>query len=392
MAAALSRRPVWLRSFPVLLSVCLAGCSEHRAEVADTRPQVLYLHTEFLPYEPTADKDLSSRLNRELVRQALLIAARDGLGVQTCDETLQETPPDDAHVVELILTERCSPDGKWQIKLRKFVKDEIAAAMKPVWEKTYDCNVAPAKLYADMIPKLEADSRGALIEALKVAGLHAEERKTVAAPTEQAASKTELAAKNAADKKPKQQLAQNDATPAATSEKLQELLLMPDIVSQFGAVRAAHQAIRAGNETPESLNVLTRGYANLASLTHHYWSSTAEVFTARAWLYGQRMAAANAENRFALANRAYAWALGGSFQNAEADLDRLEKLPPPEAASTNAGAAASKDAPPDDRQWSRLTRAFVSTNRAATKKVGDDIKQLKPWAMYLAFELANFDR
>src|SRR3954447_6547415 len=230
MAAALSRRPVWLRSFPVLLSVCLAGCSEHRAEVADTRPQVLYLHTEFLPYEPSADKDLSSRLNRELVRQALLIAARDGLGVQTCDETLQETPPDDAHVVELILTERCRPDGKWQIKLRKFVKDEIAAAMKPVWEKTYDCDVAPANLYADMIPKLEADSRGALIEALKTAGLRAEERKAVAAPTEQAASKTEPAVKDA-DKKPQQQHAQNDATPAATSEKLQELLLMPDIVS-----------------------------------------------------------------------------------------------------------------------------------------------------------------
>src|SRR3954447_11945951 len=124
MAAALSRRPVWLRSFPVLLSVCLAGCSEHKAEVADTRPQVLYLHTEFLPYEPSAERALSSRLNRETVRQALLIAARDGLHVQTCDETLQESPADDAHVVDLIVSECCNRDGKWKIKLSKFVKDE----------------------------------------------------------------------------------------------------------------------------------------------------------------------------------------------------------------------------------------------------------------------------
>src|SRR5207253_205092 len=80
------------------------------------------------------------------------------------------------------------------------------------------------------------------------------------------------------------------------------------------------------------------------------------------------------------------------FQNAQADLDRAEKLPAPAAVAAKSGAAADKNAPPTDRQWSKLTRAFVSSNRGDTKKVGDDIKQLKPWATYLAFELANFDR
>jgi hypothetical protein len=396
--AAFVRRSTWYHVLiSALVALPISGCSKPNVPAADARPQVLYLHTEFLPYEPEVDKDLSTRLNREIVRQAMLIAARDGLGIQTCDETLQESPPDGAHVVDLILSERCNRDGKWHIKLSKFEKDQIVGALKPIWEKTYDCNAAPEKLYADIVPKLEADSRGALVEALKTAGLHAEQRAPENAANDSAAKpqatpKTESTAKELGNKEAQHEVAQKAGTAATPVLTPQELLLMPDFVSQFGAVRAAHQAIRASGETPESLSVLTRGYANLASLTHHHWSSTAEVFTARAWLYGQRMAAANADNSFALANRAYAWALGGSFQNAEADLDRLEKLPPPEAASTNAGAAASKDAPPDDRQWSRLTRAFVSTNRAATKKVGDDIKQLKPWAMYLAFELANFDR
>src|SRR3954454_4747574 len=124
MAASRCRSPLWLFVFSAVLTFSVESCSKPKVPPADARPQVLYLHTEFLPYEPGTEKDLSSRLNREVVRQALLIAARDGLGVQTCDETLQESPPDDAHVVELILSERCNRDGKWHVKLSKFVKDE----------------------------------------------------------------------------------------------------------------------------------------------------------------------------------------------------------------------------------------------------------------------------
>src|SRR3954449_2487932 len=136
MTSDLPYVPSWLRLFPVVAALCIGGCANPQAEVVDTKPQVLYLHTEFLPYKQGGDKDLSNRLGREITRQALLVAARDGLGVQTCDETLQETPPDDAHIVDLLLTERCTPDGKWQVKLRKFEKDQIPGAMKSVWEKT----------------------------------------------------------------------------------------------------------------------------------------------------------------------------------------------------------------------------------------------------------------
>jgi tetratricopeptide (TPR) repeat protein len=384
MTTALPRTPFWLRLFPIMTALCIASCAIPQAEVTDTRPQVLYLHTEFLPYKQGSDKDLSNRLSREIVRQALLIAARDGLGVQTCDETLQETPPDDAHVVHLTLTERCSRDGKWHIALSKFAEEKDTAASRPAWEKTYDCDVTTTKIYADAIPKLEADSRGELIEALKTAGLHPEKRTSGSAPKEPAAPKEQ-----SEKKEQKAQIVkdgENDAKSGAPSDKIRQLLLMPDFVAQFGAVRAAHQAIQADGETPEWLGVLARGYANLATLTHHHWSSCTEVFTARAWLYGQRMAATKTDDSFALANRAYAWALGGSFQNALADFDRIDKLPAAPAA------AANKDAPPDDRHWLTLVRAFVSSDRGETWQVGKDIKELKPWAAYLQFELVNFAR
>ena len=45
------------------------------------------------------------RLGREIVRQAVLLAARDELGLATCDATLKETPPTDAKVIELQLVE-----------------------------------------------------------------------------------------------------------------------------------------------------------------------------------------------------------------------------------------------------------------------------------------------
>src|SRR6476646_1027682 len=161
MAGSFSRATTWLRSPIILAALFVAGCGHWGPP-----PKVLYLHTEFLPYKGSADQELSTRLSREMVRQALLVAARDGLGVQTCDETLQETPPDDAHVVHLMLTERCSRDGKWHISLSKFAEEKDASSSKAVWEKTYNCDVATTKIYADAIPKLEADSRGELIEAL----------------------------------------------------------------------------------------------------------------------------------------------------------------------------------------------------------------------------------
>jgi hypothetical protein len=350
MAGSFPCVTVWRRSLPIVLVLCVAGCAGSKASPPTATPKVLYLHTEFLPYKQNADKNMSTRLSREIVRQALLVAARDGLGVQTCDETLQETLPEGVEVAHLLLTERSNPNGKWQVKLCKFVEGQEPDASPPLWEKTYDCTPTTTKIYAEMVPKLEADSRGAFIEALKSAGL------------------------KSLKSDPK------DSKQVPPPDDIDHLLRLPDFVAQFGAVRAAHQAILKNGGSPEWLSVLARGYANLASLTHHHWNSATEVFAARAWLYSQRIVAADSHSNLALSNRAYAWALAGSFHDALADLDQLEKLP--------ADAQATKG----DGEWTKLIKPFASSNRADTKKVGADVKKLKPWSTYLYFELCNYAR
>ena len=83
----------------------------------DAKPQLFYLHTEFLPYETTVERGLPYRLGREIIRQAVLIAARDELGVATCDETLHETPSAKAQVIDMLLIERSDSLGKANVKL-----------------------------------------------------------------------------------------------------------------------------------------------------------------------------------------------------------------------------------------------------------------------------------
>ena len=88
-------------------------------------------------------------------------------------------------------------------------------------------------MYGDIIPQLEADSRGVFLDALRAAGFQGE----------------------------KPQL----RTPQPPDEAIEDLLGKVDFVAQYGAVRAAHQAISAHGETPEWLGDLVRGYANLAA-------------------------------------------------------------------------------------------------------------------------------
>ena len=60
---------------------------------------------------------------------------------------------------------------------------------------------------------------------------------------------------------------------------------------------------------------------------------------------------------------------------------RIEKLP-----------TSGVDASRSDHEWWKLIQPFASSNRAETKKVGADIKELNPWSAYLYFELCNFAR
>src|SRR5262245_37393936 len=71
-------------------AVDVAANQSKSSPAIDAKP-VVCLHTE---YYPTKQEALKFRLMRELGRQAVLIAARDELGLVTRDQTLDEVFPD----------------------------------------------------------------------------------------------------------------------------------------------------------------------------------------------------------------------------------------------------------------------------------------------------------
>ena len=88
------------------------GSTRGAVPAAPAESQVLYLQTEFLPYTTDTDQVLPYRLGRELVRQAILMAARDEMGLATRDETLQEAVPQQAQVTWVMPVERALLTGQ----------------------------------------------------------------------------------------------------------------------------------------------------------------------------------------------------------------------------------------------------------------------------------------
>jgi len=241
----------------------------------------------FTSSDTPMQKSHAGLLPRELVRQALLIAARDQLGLETRDESLREwrgDPPAD----HTILTE--------------FLNDTITirkpSESTPLWTKSVEEHWS--RPLRQILQEMETDSRGPFVDALRQAGFdgHAD------APSPDAPAPLQAEA----------------------------LLAQLDELSQFTALRLAHAAIRQDGESPQRLAVLVRAYANLGQLTRYHWAFDSAVFTARSLLYSQRMVAAEPKSAFALWHRAYACSLAGLNAAALDDLaaaDALKTSPPP---------------------------------------------------------------
>ncbi len=340
-----------------LTAVCDAD--EHAETSASRRdPQVVELGVELLPYKEKVDQGIEQRLARELIRQAILIAARDELGLATCDKTLLETVPRDVAVAYLMPIERADQQGKWHVKILA----AGATSNTPTWEKTYDFMPGAATMYADMVPKLESDTRGEFLVALRAAGLRDTRSKV-----------------------------DGERAGQRPGREIEALLMKPDCVAQFAAVRAAHQTLAADGESIQWLGVLVRGYANLAALTTHYWNATPEVFTARAWLYAQRMVASNPDSDLALWHRAYAWALAGALHHALADLEVVRKRQEDAngAEATESGKEHVGENVGDVPMWAELIGPYCMCDRAVLKTVGEKTQVLRGWTSYLRFQLTS---
>lgn len=327
----------------VIVAIFLAGtvhADEPAAKESDTPPAakerpIVCLHTEFHPIKD--EEVLRFRLVRELGRQALLIAARDELGLATRDETLDEAFPETVLKAkqDLFVSVRGQYSGEVRFQIWPASKPEQLLPTKK------DKNFNP-RIILSITENLEPRIRAELPGELRKLGFDGK----VQPPNE----------KN---------------TPEyAIENQLREM----NFVSQFAAVRAAHAAIADKGPSREWLSVLARGYANLALTTEHHWKSNTEVFAARALLYAQRLVAANDSNPAAHATRAYVLAVIGLHGPALDELKNVDEL-------RNAQPDAPKS--PD---WLELVKPYCSFERKALLELAKQRPSLAQIAQRLSFE------
>lgn len=246
------------------------------------------------------------RLVRELVRQALVVATVEEMGLAVRDATLgefpAEKPPADALRIALVpytsdqqqievRLESADGGSLWEATLRDIVLDRANrqhARQMPHALTPEDLN--------ELIVQMERFSREALPVALAEAGLE-----------------------------------KSQAVPAAAAEldQIETLLAEMDMLAQFAALRLAHQQARSDGGSEKALGAIVRAYANLGQLTTFHWSAGYKAYRARSLLYAQRMVQKYPDSDNARLHRAYALALAGLHDLALRQLDALAQRPEP---------------------------------------------------------------
>lgn len=227
-------------------------------------------------------------LSREIVRQALLISAREGLGLKTRDTSLRG----EVRFVE-------NPES---FPLKLLTQIDSGRQVDITLERPHK-NKARFNWYSEefvlprafgfeaLVEKTEALSRTGFVDALKSAGY--------------------------TGKAPKQ--IEETTVPDILLQRLKEW----SFISQYTLIQEMHEAIGKEGESPQRLAVLARAYANLGSLTECLWSPAHKVFKARALLYAERLTVRTNDSPWALAHRAYVRALAGRHLSALSDIKAI---------------------------------------------------------------------
>jgi hypothetical protein len=220
-------------------------------------------------------------LERELCRQAILLCARDEMGLFTRDEVLREVPPQNlGDLSNRTVTLRVSADEQNQLIRLALLAKGTTTKMD--------------------IPR--AYREGGILDPQKLALIV--ERK----------SRTEFYVwLNGAG-------IQGPALPPGSNVKLPDAveseLLDTSIFAQYDAVRQIHALIKNSGPSPDLLSGLARGYANLGQLTRFHWNGESDVFTARSLLYTQRLLSLYPESTLGQWSEAYALSMAGLHDSA----------------------------------------------------------------------------
>jgi tetratricopeptide (TPR) repeat protein len=263
---------------------------------------------------------------QEIFRQALLITARDEMGLQTRDASLREWRGDPPSADALVMQFNDHDVKLSDVQQPAFVR----------WDKVYPAGASLPDNLTQVAGIAEKMSRQDFVSVLQKAGWSGSGN----------AIKADAPA------------------PADAEARLGEM----EELSQFAVLRETHAAIRADGESQQRLGVLVRAYANLGQLTRYHWSQEFAVYSARSLLYAQRMVAHDPNSAFALWHRTYASAMAGLQKDALDDLSAAGKL--------------KSDPPP---AWVALLEPFCNYQTGKLVDLSNTDKTLEPLAMYLAF-------
>ncbi|TWT89068.1 hypothetical protein Mal64_25600 [Pseudobythopirellula maris] len=340
------------RNLIVLLALlatgaALAGVWSVIAAPAPPQYDTLALKGEYVDYSEL-DGSIPGKLVRELGRQAVLLAARDELGLATRDESLGEldataTPLNPEKTFALMPRVRTYWKGNTRLHLEQSrleaapgtepapTQPEEQAAIEPL--QFGGPSLRPQSIYATLANQWEEQAHGPLVETLREAGVRG------AAPKPDPTNLPDEAA----------------------------MLLVEDLSfpAQYAAVRLAHQAVAEYGASAEWLGVLARSYAHLGMLTEHHWSSQPEVFYARALLYAER-ARRYGDGKETLLLRPYVLAVCGAHANALSELKALGPL--------------GKEAP----AWAAVIEPTGRFDHEGLQQLADDRPELRPLALWLA--------
>ena len=251
---------------------------------AEARP-VVFLGNPTGPTDiETEDRLQAGILAREVVRQAILIAARDELGLATRDELLGDSPPVGQGSASAEVASLLRPSVSAQVEIGRGEGKRKNVLLKKdllPHERQY--------LIIQLVDAAEKFSRTEFPDALRKLGVEGKPNALVP----------------------------EAALPGLTEERLGHL----GFIDPFAAVRDVHAAIHADGESPARLGALVRGYAMLGVLSEFQWNPAHKAFKARSLLYAQRLLNRDPTSPWALWHRAFASALSGMHYRAKSDLE-----------------------------------------------------------------------
>lgn len=274
-------------------------------------------------------------LARELVRQAVLLTAREELGLLTRDLTLRETfdeTPAFTLKAEFGLVMVFQTGANVRVSLVR-----RSGPKEPLWQKELAVPTARPFDYVCLAEAMERCAREELPAVLRQAGVMGP------APRAQA---------------PAAQSPKRVALPDGVEEKLNGM----SFLVQFAALRELDQLRRTQGQSPELLGGLVRAYANLGLLTGFHYTVMDRAYQARALLYAQRLMAVAPASPVGRWHRAYACTLVGLPAAALADLAEADRL---EKARQEDGQALARP------RWVDLIGSSCRFDSAALEKAGD---------------------